>query len=100
MGETMCIAWSHQFGVPVKIVRPSHTYGPGMELDDGRVFADFVANVVRREDIVVKSAGTARRAFCYLADATLAYFTVLLKGQHRQSYNVGKSNPPCGGSAR
>jgi nucleoside-diphosphate-sugar epimerase len=93
LGETMCIAWNHQYGIPVKIVRPSHTYGPGMALDDGRVFADFVANVVRREDIIVKSAGTARRPFCYLADATLAYFTVLLKGGDRQAYNV--ANETC-----
>lgn len=92
LGETMCIAWSHQYGVPVQIVRPSHTYGPGMALDDGRVFADFVSNVVRHENILVKSRGTARRPFCYLADATLGYFTVLLKGADRQAYNVGNEN--------
>lgn len=89
LAETMCIAWSHQFQVPVKIIRPSHTYGPGMSLDDGRVFADFVANVVRRQDILIKSRGTARRPFCYLADATLGYFTILLKGGNREPYNVG-----------
>jgi nucleoside-diphosphate-sugar epimerase len=88
LGETMCVAWSHQYGIPVKIVRPSHTYGPGMALDDGRVFADFVANVVRREDILVKSSGTARRPFCYIADAMLGYLTVLLEGQDSQQYNV------------
>jgi nucleoside-diphosphate-sugar epimerase len=93
LGETMCVAWNHQYRVPVRIVRPAHTYGPGMALDDGRVFADFVANVVRREDIVVKSSGVARRPFCYLADATLAYFTVLLNGEDRQAYNVG--NEEC-----
>lgn len=93
LGETMCIAWNHQYGVPVRIVRPAHTYGPGMALDDGRVFADFVANVVRREDIAVKSNGVARRPFCYLADATLAYFMVLLNGKDREAYNVG--NEEC-----
>lgn len=89
LAETMCVAWSHQYQIPVKMVRPSHTYGPGMSLDDGRVFADFVANVVRRQDILIKSRGTARRPFCYLADATRGYFTVLLKGENRQPYNVG-----------
>ena len=57
MGETMCVAWAHQFGVPAKIVRPFHTYGPGMRLDDGRVFADFVADIVHDRDIVLKSDG-------------------------------------------
>jgi len=93
IGETMCVAFGHQFGVAAKIVRPGHTYGPGMALDDGRVFADFVANIVRREDIVLKSDGTARRAFCYLADAALAFFTVLLKGERGEAYNVG--NEAC-----
>ena len=89
MGETMCAAWQHQYGVPAKIVRPFHTYGPGMRLDDGRVFADFVADVVNGRDIVMKSDGSAKRAFCYLSDATAGYFTVLLKGNNGEAYNIG-----------
>lgn len=89
MGETMCVAWRHQYGVPAVIVRPFHTYGPGMRLDDGRVFADFVGNIVEGRDIRMHSDGSARRAFCYLADATLGFFTVLLCGESGQAYNVG-----------
>lgn len=89
MGETMCVAYAHQYGVPVKTVRPFHTYGPGMMLDDGRVFADFVGNVVRGEDIVMNSDGSAIRAFCYLTDATKAFFTILLNGTNAESYNMG-----------
>lgn len=90
-GETLCACWHAQFGVPAKIVRLSHTYGPGMELNDGRVFADFVANIVERRDIVLKSDGSARRPFCYLADATEAYFRVLLLGAAGEAYNVGSA---------
>jgi UDP-glucuronate decarboxylase len=88
-GETLCACWHAQFGVPAKIVRLSHTYGPGMELNDGRVFADFVADIVEGRDIVLKSDGSARRPFCYLADATLAFFRVLLLGTAREADNVG-----------
>lgn len=88
-GETLCACWHAQYKVPAKIVRLSHTYGPGMELDDGRVFADFVADVVARRDIVMKSDGSTRRPFCYLADATVAFFTVLLLGKSVEAYNVG-----------
>ncbi len=88
-GETLCVSYAHQFGVPVKTVRPFHTYGPGMLLDDGRVFADFVGNVVRGEDITMHSDGSAVRAFCYLSDATRGFFTVLLHGKNGESYNVG-----------
>jgi nucleoside-diphosphate-sugar epimerase len=88
-GETMCAAWHRQYGVPVKIVRPFHTYGPGMALDDGRVFSDFVADVVAGRDLVMKSDGNAVRAYCYLADATVGYLTVLLLGADGEAYNVG-----------
>jgi UDP-glucuronate decarboxylase len=92
LGETTCISYSHQYGIPVQIVRPSHTYGPGMALDDGRVFADFTANVVRHENIVIKSTGAAKRPFCYLADAVRGYFTLMLKGGNREAYNVGNED--------
>jgi UDP-glucuronate decarboxylase len=92
LGETMCISYSHQYGIPVQIARPSHTYGPGMALDDARVFADFTANIVRHENIVVKSSGAAKRPFCYLADAVRGLFTVMLKGGNRQAYNVGNED--------
>lgn len=91
IGETMCAAWSHQFGLHTSVVRPFHTYGPGMALDDGRVFADFVADVVHGRDIVLKSDGLAMRSFCYIADATLGFLTVLLKGSSAEAYNV--ANP-------
>jgi nucleoside-diphosphate-sugar epimerase len=89
LGETMCVAWHHQFGVPTKIVRPFHTYGPGMSLTDGRSFADFVADIVAGQDIVLKSDGSAVRAYCYLADAVAGFFTVLFKGAPGEAYNIG-----------
>lgn len=92
MGENICVSYHVQYGVPAKIIRPFHTYGPGMALDDGRVFADFVANVVNRQDIVMMSDGSAIRPFCYLRDATLGFLTVLVKGENGQAYNVGNPN--------
>lgn len=91
IGETMCAGWSHQYGLHTSVVRPFHTFGPGMALDDGRVFADFVADVVYGRDIVLKSDGSAKRPFCYIADATLGFLTVLLKGSSGEAYNV--ANP-------
>jgi len=98
MGETMCAAWAHQHGLHASVVRPFHTYGPGMALDDGRVFADFVADVVAQRDIVLKSDGLAQRPFCYVADASIGFLTVLLKGAPAQAYNV--ANPAAEVSMR
>ncbi len=87
--ETLGVSYARQFGVPFKIVRPFHTYGPGMALDDGRVFADFVNDVVNHRNLILRSDGKAVRAFCYLSDAVAGFFTVLLKGEQAAAYNVG-----------
>lgn len=88
MGENMCVAWMHQYGVPIKIIRPATTYGPGLKLDDGRSFADFISNIVNYHDIEIFSDGKALRNFCYVSDAVIGFFTVILKGEVGQAYNI------------
>lgn len=91
LGEAMCVAWQAQHGLKTVIVRPFHTYGPGLEADDGRVFSDFAFAIARGQPIVMTSDGSARRAFCYSSDATSGLLTVLLKGDPAQAYNL--ANP-------
>ena len=93
LGETMCVAYSKQYNLNINIVRPFHTYGPGLNLDDGRVFADFVADVVFNRKIIIKSNGLQKRCFCYLSDATIGFLSILLNGVNREAYNLG--NPSC-----
>jgi nucleoside-diphosphate-sugar epimerase len=93
LGETLCVAYHHQHQVAAKIARLFHTYGPGLAFDDGRVFADFVADIVRGRDLTLKSDGSARRTFCYVADAITGLLCVLLEGAPGQAYNVGSMAP-------
>lgn len=89
VGETMCKCYSHQFHIPTCMVRPSHTYGPTMDINnDSRVFSEFVGNIARNQDIAIKSDGLASRNFCYIADATLGYFMILLSHGMGEAYNV------------
>ncbi|MBY0244239.1 MAG: NAD-dependent epimerase/dehydratase family protein [Sphingobacteriaceae bacterium] len=92
MGENICVSYHHQYGVSVKIVRPFHTYGPKMKLDDGRVYADFVSDILNEKDICMHSDGSATRAFCYLTDATVGFLKILLDGKNGEAYNVGNPN--------
>lgn len=90
LGETMCISWFNQYKVPCKIVRPFHTYGPNINLnDDGRVFAYFISNIFKNQDIILKSDGSEMRAYCYIADAIVGFFTVLFNGKNGEAYNIG-----------
>ncbi|GMQ63302.1 NAD-dependent epimerase/dehydratase family protein [Vallitalea maricola] len=92
MGENMCYCFYKQFGIPTKIVRIGHTYGPGINLYDGRVFSDFVRNIINDENLIIRSNGKAKRPFCYISDAIVAFNLVLFKGNSGEAYNVVNNN--------
>ena len=88
-GETLCRAYYKQKGVHTVIARIAHNYGPTMDIyHDPRVFASFIKNALAGENIEMKSDGSAKRSFCYLSDATAAYFKLLLEGRPGEAYNV------------
>ena len=59
-----------------------------MPLDDGRVFSDFVKNILSDENISLNSDGSAERPMLYISDAVRAYFRILLEGENAEAYNV------------
>lgn len=96
LAETMCYAYFKQYGVPTKMLRLWHTYAPTMDIEnDPRVFASFMNDLIHGEDIVMKSDGTAHRAFCYVADAVAAFFAVLFFGKGGEAYNICNSSEFC-----
>ena len=85
--ETIAASYHAQHGVPITVARFGHIYGPGMALDDGRVQADFTADVIAGRDITLNSDGSARRTYTYLADAMSGMFTAILVGENT-AYNI------------
>jgi nucleoside-diphosphate-sugar epimerase len=92
-GETLCVNFTQQHGLPIKVARPFNNYGPGLKITDGRVIPDFARNILNDQDIVMLSDGSAKRTFCYVADAVLGYYKVLVKGRPGEAYNVGVETP-------
>jgi UDP-glucuronate decarboxylase len=92
-GETLCVNFARQHGLPVTIARPFNNYGPGMKITDGRVIADLARNMIAGHDLVLYSDGSPTRTFCYVADAVTGYFLVLGKGGSGEPYNVGIDGP-------
>ncbi len=92
-GETLCVNFAQQRGVPIKIARPFNNYGPGLKITDRRVLPDFVRDVLNERDIVMLSDGAPTRTFCYIADAIVGYYKVLVKGRAGESYNIGTEAP-------
>lgn len=92
-GETLCVNFAAQHGVPVKVARPFNNYGPGLKISDRRVIPDFARDIMAGRDIVMLSDGSPKRTFCYSADAVTGYFKVLVKGQPGEAYNIGVEKP-------
>lgn len=92
-GETLCVNFARQYGIPVSIARPFNNYGPGLKITDRRVIPDFARDVLNGRDIVLLSDGAPRRTFCYAADAVAGYYKVLVKGRPGEPYNIGVEAP-------
>ena len=92
-GETLCVVFAQQYDVPVKVARPFNNYGPGLKISDRRVLPDFAGDILAGRPIVMLSQGTPRRTFCYVADAVVGYFKVLVRGRPGEAYNVGIEKP-------
>ena len=92
-GETLCVVFAQQHGVPTKIARPFNNYGPGLKITDRRVISDFAREVFAGRDLVMYSDGKPTRTFCYAADSITGYYKVLVKGHPGEPYNVGIEKP-------
>lgn len=92
-GETLCVNFAKQHGLPVKQARPFNNFGPGLKITDGRVIPDFARDVFAGRDIVMLSDGSPKRTFCYVADSVTGYIKVLVKGHPGEGYNIGTETP-------
>ncbi len=86
--ETLCVSYAEEYGADVAIARPCHIYGPYFTESDNRVYAQFIRNVLRGEDIIMKSDGSQFRSWCYVVDCVSALLHILLKGECGQAYNI------------
>ncbi|WP_400191533.1 NAD-dependent epimerase/dehydratase family protein [Hymenobacter sp. B81] len=91
-GETLCYLFAEKHGLPIGIARPFNNYGPGMNLNDQRLPADFAKAVVENRDLEILSDGTPTRTFCYISDAITGYLKVLLHGRF-DVFNIGMDRP-------
>ncbi|MFO0687446.1 MAG: NAD-dependent epimerase/dehydratase family protein [Myxococcota bacterium] len=92
-GETLCVNFTRQHGLPIKVARPFNNYGPGLKISDRRVIPDFARDILNGRDIVMLSDGAAMRTFCYSADAIAGYYKVLVNGRPGEAYNIGVETP-------
>lgn len=90
--ETLCAAYAQEYGVDAVIVRPGHVYGPTATDSDNRASSQFPRDVLAGKDIVMKSAGTQLRSYCYVLDCVSAMAAVLACGETGKAYNISNKD--------
>lgn len=87
--ETIVSAFVRSKGLDGRIVRIFNTYGPRMDLDDGRVVIEFVQAAMSDKPFPVFGDGTQTRSFCYVSDLIEGLVAAMEKGGKGEIYNLG-----------
>src|SRR6266853_361361 len=86
--EAVTMAYRRYYNVDTRIVRIFNTYGPRMQLNDGRVVPNFMKQALRGEDLTVYGEGSQTRSFCYVSDE-IDGFVRLAKSSEHLPVNIG-----------
>ena len=89
--EAVTMAYRRYHKVDTRIVRIFNTYGPRMQLNDGRVVPNFMKQALRGEEITVYGDGSQTRSFCYVSDE-IDGFLRLAKSDEHLPVNIGNPN--------
>jgi dTDP-glucose 4,6-dehydratase len=89
--EAVTMAYRRYHNVDTRIVRIFNTYGPRMQLNDGRVVPNFMKQALRGEDLTVYGDGSQTRSFCYVSDE-IDGFIRLAKSDEHWPVNIGNPN--------
>ena len=66
--ETLFFDYHRQHNLEIKVARIFNTYGPNMNVEDGRVVSNFIVQALRGDDITIYGDGSQTRSFCYSSD--------------------------------
>ena len=66
--ETLFFDYYRQHNVDIKVMRIFNTYGPRMDVNDGRVVSNFIIQAIKHQNITIYGNGNQTRSFCYVDD--------------------------------
>jgi dTDP-glucose 4,6-dehydratase len=89
--EAVTMAYHRYHKVDTRIVRIFNTYGPRLQLNDGRVVSNFMKQALRGEPLTVYGTGSQTRSFCYVSDE-IDGFIRLSKSSEHLPVNIGNPN--------
>jgi UDP-glucuronate decarboxylase len=87
--ETIFWDYKRQHDVNIKIIRIFNTYGPRMQLNDGRVVSNFITQALLNKNITIYGAGDQTRSFCYVDDLISGIMLMMEKTNFCGPINLG-----------
>ena len=86
--ETLCHSFIKEYEQDIVIARLGYIYGPTVRLNSSKADVQFLNKALNKENIVLRSKGTQKRSYCYVADTVSALLAILSKGETGNSYNI------------
>jgi UDP-glucuronate decarboxylase len=87
--ETLFFDYQRQFGLQVKVARIFNTYGPRMDINDGRVISNFIVAALKDEPITIYGDGKQTRSICYVDDLIEGIYKFSLQKDCSGPMNLG-----------
>ncbi len=87
--ETIFYEYQKKFNIDAKIVRIFNTYGPMMDINDGRVISNFIISAIKNEDIIINGDGSQTRSFCYIDDLIVGLQKIMSLKNFFGPINIG-----------
>lgn len=92
-GEALCMSFVRKYKTNVRIARIFNTYGPRMDINDGRVVSNFIVQALKNEPITLYGNGMQTRSFCYVSDLVLGLTALATKDiPSGEVINLGNPN--------
>ncbi|HZU26204.1 MAG TPA: UDP-glucuronic acid decarboxylase family protein [Bryobacteraceae bacterium] len=88
--EAVTMAFHRVHGLRTHIARIFNTYGPRMQLHDGRVVPAFLGSALQDQPLTVYGDGSQTRSFCYVSDLVDGLYRLFFSGER---YPVNLGNP-------
>jgi dTDP-glucose 4,6-dehydratase len=86
--EAATATYARSYGIKTKIIRIFNTYGPNMQLNDGRVVTNLIVQALNDEDLTIYGDGSQTRSFSYVSD-TVAGIIAMMESNYYEVFNIG-----------
>ena len=91
VAEALCLAYKNYNEVSIRIARIFNTYGPHLDVRDGRVISNFIVQCLGGKDITIYGDGSQTRSFCYVDDLSRGLIA-LLESDYAMPVNLGNNH--------